>query len=170
MGYLRFSVISIISRTGLQLAAVLLVLLLFSCPGLPVRELDVSAGRAEQLDLIENHFGVSAKMPAQILLPRDAASAFNAAQAGFDPQDSTEILQKAFDSGAQTVLIPRMSTPWITRPLFITKPLTLIIEEGAVIQAKRGEFMGRNDVLLSILECSGVRIYGYGAFLRMHKT
>ncbi len=88
---------------------------------------------------------------------------------GFDPQDSTAALQAAFDSGTATVLIPYMGAPWIVRPLRLHGDQEVIFEPGVVLLARRGEFKGRGDSLLTAAGVSNLTLRGYGATLRMHK-
>ena len=64
----------------------------------------------------------------------------SAAWWGFDPADSTAILQAVFDSKAKRVLIPYMGKPWIVRPLQIHGNQEIDLAPGVVILAKRGEY------------------------------
>lgn len=88
---------------------------------------------------------------------------------GFDPADSTKSLQNAIDSGAKRVIIEDMGRPWIVTPLVAASDQEIVLEKGTVIQAKKGEFKGSNDSLLSVLNKKNVTITGYGATLRMHR-
>jgi hypothetical protein len=88
---------------------------------------------------------------------------------GFDPADSTNSVQNAINSGAQRVVIENMGQPWIVTPLNAVSHQELVFEKGAVLQAKKGEFKGTNDSLLSIVNRTNVIITGYGATLRMHR-
>ncbi len=70
---------------------------------------------------------------------------------GWDAEDSTDHLQRAFDSGARKVVIDRQSGDWVTRPLFLTNSnVEVVLEDGVVLRAKRGEFHGKGDCLLRI--------------------
>ena len=70
---------------------------------------------------------------------------------GWDAEDSTEYLQRAFDSGARKVVIDRQSGDWITRPLFLTNSnIEVVLEDGVVLRAKRGEFRAKNECLVRI--------------------
>ena len=92
---------------------------------------------------------------------------------GFDPVDSTEYLQRAFDSGARKVVIDRQASDWITRPLYLTNSnVEVVLEDGVVLKAKRGEFYGRNDCLVRIEgKAENVAIRGEGtAMLAMNKS
>lgn len=88
---------------------------------------------------------------------------------GFDPEDSTEAVQQAIDSGARTVVVPFVGLPWIVRPLTLRGNLNFLLEPGVVLLAKRGEFSGKGDSLLTVAGCDNVTIRGYGATLRMWK-
>jgi len=93
----------------------------------------------------------------------------NAAWWGFDPEDATECLQKAIDSGAETVIVPYVGRPWIVRPIRLRSNLKLIFEPGVVVLAKRGEFRGRGDSLFRAANAADITLIGYGATLRMWK-
>lgn len=89
---------------------------------------------------------------------------------GYDPEDSTTYLQAALDSGVSRLIISAMEGPWIVEPLFIKgDDLEVVFEAGAVIEAKRGAFRGKNDSLLTIEERKNIRLIGRGAVFRMHK-
>ncbi|NLN92524.1 MAG: right-handed parallel beta-helix repeat-containing protein [Candidatus Hydrogenedens sp.] len=93
----------------------------------------------------------------------------NAAWWGFDPEDSTEILQAALDSGAGQLTIPFVGKPWITRPLKLRSDQTVLFEPGVIIEAKRGEFLGKSQSLFSMDQGENLTLQGYGATFRMHK-
>ncbi len=93
----------------------------------------------------------------------------NAAWWGFNPEDSTDALQAAINSGAKKVVIPYMGEPWITRPLKLTSQQEIFFEPGVVVLAKKGEFQGGGDSLFSAVGVSNLVLRGYGATLRMHK-
>ncbi len=88
---------------------------------------------------------------------------------GFDKEDSTRCLQAAIDSGAAKLIVERMPSPWVTRPLFARSNQTVIFEKGVELVAKKGEFKGLNDCLFSCMGVTNVVISGYGATFRMHK-
>ena len=91
---------------------------------------------------------------------------------GYDPVDSTEIIQKALDSGLPKLVFDADRGPWITRPLRARSNQMLIFEEGAELLAKRGEYHGRGDSLLWLASVTNVVIVGRGkgATFRMWKT
>ncbi|MBQ2631484.1 MAG: right-handed parallel beta-helix repeat-containing protein [Kiritimatiellae bacterium] len=89
---------------------------------------------------------------------------------GFDAEDSTRFLQAALNSGARKVVVDKRESPWVTRPLFCkSSSQEVFFEEGVEVVAKRGEFKGRNDCLLTVDGLHDVRLAGggKGATLRM---
>ena len=89
---------------------------------------------------------------------------------GYDPNDSTAFIQKAFDSGARKLVLDRQSGPWVTLPLKMRSNTELIIEPGVELVAKRGEYKGLRDYLLELPYCTNVTIRGgAGSTLRMWK-
>lgn len=87
---------------------------------------------------------------------------------GYDVVDSTDLLQKALDSEYRIIIIPAEPGPWITRPLFLRRDnLTIIIEDGAQLLAKRDYYMEKEDSLLTINGVHNITIYGYGAEMKM---
>jgi len=93
----------------------------------------------------------------------------NAAWWGFDEEDATDALQTAIGSGAKRVIVPNMTKDWIVRPITLAGDQELVLEEGVVITAKRGEYRGKNDSLFAARDVSNLTIRGYGATLRMQK-
>src|SRR5208282_1342000 len=93
----------------------------------------------------------------------------NAAWWGFDAADSTAALQAAIDSHARRVLVPYLGAPWIARPITLRSDQEIDFEPGVLILAKRGEFQGGGDSLLSAVGVSNLTLRGYGATLRMWK-
>ena len=90
---------------------------------------------------------------------------------GWDADDSTEFLQKALDSGAETVVVDKAKGPWVTRPLFArSNNQTIVFEKGVELVAKRGDFRGPNDCLFSCRNVTNITIRGYGAIWRMHRA
>ncbi|MCA9229540.1 MAG: right-handed parallel beta-helix repeat-containing protein [Planctomycetales bacterium] len=94
----------------------------------------------------------------------------NAAWWGFNPEDATDSIQSAFDSGAKKVIIPYMGKPWIVRPLQLRGNQEVHFEPGVVLLAKRGEYLGRGDSLFTANGAENLSMHGYGATLRMRKT
>ena len=93
----------------------------------------------------------------------------NAAWWGFDPEDSTEYLQAAINSGASRVIIPNMGQDWVVRPIFLRSNLELVFEPGVVVTAKKGEYHGTNDSVFTARDVENLVLRGYGATIRMHK-
>ncbi len=95
---------------------------------------------------------------------------------GFSPDDSTEFLQAAINSQVKTLIIDKQKSEWIVRPLSCVSNQEIILEEGTVVFAKKGEFKGAGDSLFSISLCENVVIRGEkqdggkSAVLRMRKA
>ena len=89
---------------------------------------------------------------------------------GFDPADSTEFLQKAIDSGAAEVVVDKMTSPWIVRPIKGRSNLRLVFEPGVEVRAKKGEFRGGGDMLFNFEGRHDVTLVGSGAVLSMNKA
>jgi len=109
-------------------------------------------------------------LAAGALAAQAADNAVVASSFGFDPADSTEILQKALDSGARKIVIDRQASPWVTRPLFVRSNCEIVFERGVEVVAKKGEFLGKNDSLITLRRSENVKLSGYGATLRMHRA
>jgi len=95
--------------------------------------------------------------------------AANAAWWGFDEEDSTDALQKAIDSKARRLVIPNMTRDWVVRPIRLAGDQEVVLEEGAVVTAKRGEYHGGGDSVFTARDVSNLTIRGYGATIRMQK-
>jgi hypothetical protein len=89
---------------------------------------------------------------------------------GFDPADSTEALQAAFNSGAEKVIVEDLGSPWIVETLRLASDQEVVFEEGAIVEAKRGSFKGTGDSLFTAWMTENVTLRGYGATWRMHKA
>ncbi|MBQ7190263.1 MAG: right-handed parallel beta-helix repeat-containing protein [Kiritimatiellae bacterium] len=88
---------------------------------------------------------------------------------GFNSEDSTEALQAALRSRASRLIIDKMPSPWISRPLWGRSDLEIVFEPGSEILAKKGEFFGKSDALFTLRCCTNVTIIGYGATMRMRR-
>ncbi len=97
------------------------------------------------------------------------SSVANAAWWGFDPEDATEPLQAAIDSGAKRLVVPNMRADWIVRPIRLAGNQEIIFEPGTVVSAKRGEYRGRGDSMFTAQDVENLTIRGYGATFRMWK-
>jgi len=62
----------------------------------------------------------------------------NAAWWGFDPEDATDGLQAAIDSGARRLIVPKMRSDWVVRPIKLTSNQEIVFERGTVISDKSG--------------------------------
>ncbi|MFO8082416.1 MAG: right-handed parallel beta-helix repeat-containing protein [Armatimonadota bacterium] len=91
----------------------------------------------------------------------------NATWWGFDPEDATEALQSAINSGVEKLVVEDMGTPWVVTPIELASNQEIIFEEGCEILAKRGEFKARNDTLFTARNVENVTLRGYGATFRM---
>jgi hypothetical protein len=88
---------------------------------------------------------------------------------GFDDQNATFAIQSAIDSGASTVVIPYVGKPYFVDPIVLAGNQTLILEEGVVIAARKGSFLGGGDCLFSAENRQNIAIIGYGAVIEMRK-
>ena len=86
---------------------------------------------------------------------------------GFDKDDSTRFLQAAITSGVRKLVVDRMDSPWIVTPIKAASNQHLVFENGVLLLAKRGAFVGRSERLLAVNDVTNVCITGYGATLRM---
>lgn len=84
---------------------------------------------------------------------------------GFDAEDSTRFLQAALDSGADRVVID--AKRWVTLPLRGRSDQVIVLEPGAVVEAKKGAYLGVNDCVFNFLCVSNVTLRGAGE-IRMH--
>ena len=95
---------------------------------------------------------------------------------GFDPEDSTEFLQAALDSGARKVIVPPMCDDsyadcpvtqstgdhrWVTLPLFLRSNQVVVFQTGVQLWAKRWEYVATGDSVLNLEEVANVDIVGY---------
>lgn len=117
--------------------------------------------------------------PASVIVPRPDLIAkarvgelaeVHASWWGFDPEDSTAFLQSALSSGMRRIVIDKMESPWISRPLRGASNQTVVFEQGAEIVAKKGEFMNAGDCLLTYFRATNVTLRGSsGSGLRMNR-
>ena len=64
-----------------------------------------------------------------------------------------------------------MEDDWIVKPIMMTtSDQEILFESGVVLMAKSGEFLGTNDSLFTVINCSNVTISGYGASFKMRKN
>ncbi|MGI5820011.1 MAG: right-handed parallel beta-helix repeat-containing protein [Armatimonadota bacterium] len=106
----------------------------------------------------------------QEMIDRVAAGELTEARAswwGFDAEDSTEALQAAINSGAAKLIVEDMGSPWVVTPIELASNQEIVFEDGVEILAKRGEFHGRGDCLVTARGVENVTLRGYGATFRM---
>ena len=84
---------------------------------------------------------------------------------GFDEADSTRFLQAALDSRAKRVVID--AKRWVSLPLRCHGEQEIFFEDGAVVEAKKGAFLGKSDTLFTAAACTNLTIGGKGE-IRMH--
>ena len=84
---------------------------------------------------------------------------------GYDAEDSTLFLQSAIDSGAKKVVVD--ARHWVTLPLRGRSNQEIFFEDGAVVEAKKGAYLDKNDCVFVFPGCSNVVIGGKGT-IRMH--
>ena len=91
---------------------------------------------------------------------------------GFDAEDATEIVQRALDSGARTLILDRQAAPWTIRPVFVRSDTELVFEEGVELTAKEGAFRDEWDSLITARNASNLvfRALGKGASLTMRRA
>lgn len=84
----------------------------------------------------------------------------HAAWWGFDQEDATAALQAAINSGAKKVIVEKMSSPWIVKPLNLASNQEIVFQEGVVLLAKKGEFKPRTASLLNASLKQNIRLTG----------
>ncbi|MFQ6096944.1 MAG: right-handed parallel beta-helix repeat-containing protein [Armatimonadota bacterium] len=89
---------------------------------------------------------------------------------GFDPQDSTQSLQAAINSGVAKLIVDDVGKPWIVEPMRLASDQTIVFEDGVEVLAKKGSFKGKGDCLFVASEKQNVTLTGYGATLRMRRS
>lgn len=92
---------------------------------------------------------------------------------GWNPEDSTEFVQAALDSGAKRVVFDRKDGPWVVRPVKARSGTEIVFEDGVELVAKKGEFHGKRDYLLDMTDLSDITLAGLGekgGVLRMNKA
>lgn len=108
------------------------------------------------------------KAPVPTLNKDGKKEIVNAASFGFNTTDSTVFLQKAINSGARKVIIPKTDTPWISGPLRLRSNQEIFFEEGAVLRANDTAFRKIRCSLLNLDGLENVVISGYGARIEMN--
>lgn len=93
---------------------------------------------------------------------KDAPSVTYASAIGFNPQDSTAILQKAIDSGTAKVIIDKVDGVWYTAPLKLRSNLELVIADGVTVQALPGAYKNESETMFSARKVKNLIIRGEG--------
>lgn len=104
-----------------------------------------------------------------VSVPQQATEVKVSATGGFSSADATAAAQQALDSGMRKVVFDRAGSPYIVRPLFVRSNTEVVFEEGVELIAKKGEFRGLWDALVTVHGATNVvlRGLGKGATLRM---
>ena len=89
---------------------------------------------------------------------------------GFNGTDDTEALTTALrTTTADTLIVDRQVSPWISRPILVSRnDLVILFEPGAVVRQKSGAF-GDDDKLFRFVFCENITILGYGASVLMNR-
>ena len=84
--------------------------------------------------------------------------------------DNTVNIQKAIDSGSDTVIIPNVNKPWIVGDRIQARQPNqkIIFEPGVLVVAKEGAFK-RKSTSIMMIETDNVTVSGYGATFQMQK-
>ena len=84
--------------------------------------------------------------------------------------DNSANIQKAINSGDDTIIIPNVGKPWIIgdRVLAEQPNQKIVFEPGVVLLAQKGAFKKRNTSMLMV-HADDVTISGYGATFKMQK-
>jgi hypothetical protein len=89
---------------------------------------------------------------------------------GYNTTDATAALQVAINTG-QNVWVPNMGTPWTITPITLNNSnQTIQFENGTVVTAKEGSFLGTSDSLFTSTNTTNVSVLGYGATFQMRKS
>lgn len=110
---------------------------------------------------------VNQKMIAEVLSGKVKTA--KASWWGFNPEDSTDSLQAAINSGAKKLVIENLGKPWIVRPMKLASDQEIVFSRGVEVLAKQGEFLGTNDCLFRSEGGKNITLSGYDATLRMRR-
>ena len=91
---------------------------------------------------------------------------------GFHPEDSTEFLQAAINSGAKKVVVDYTGQDWIAgKTLLLVSNQELVIADKVVLKAKKDAFKGLGDALFKAAGVQNSVIRGEGsALLKMNRA
>ncbi|MBP5638783.1 MAG: right-handed parallel beta-helix repeat-containing protein [Victivallales bacterium] len=90
----------------------------------------------------------------------------------FNPQkeDATTAIQAALDSKADVVIFDNPGYPYLVNPLFLRSNQELVFQDGVVVRAIKGSFLGTNDSLFKGEMVENIVMRGEGtAILEMNK-
>ncbi len=59
---------------------------------------------------------------------------------GFNPEDATECLQQALNSGARKIIVDNPGTPWNVGPIVFPSDIDVVFNDGVVVQGIPGRF------------------------------
>lgn len=82
---------------------------------------------------------------------------------GWNAEDATACLQKAFDSGAGTVIVDNMGSPWYVRTLTPGSDKTIVFEKGVqILCEKRSAEKNEKIPMFNLKGCRDLYIEGKG--------
>ena len=109
--------------------------------------------------------------PGRQEFPVSATVAVSALWFHSDGTYGAKAIQAAMDSGAQVVVVPALPGPWLLdTTITLRSNLELIIEEGCLLKAVPGAFMGTGETILEGNGVQNLHISGYGASIIMRKA
>ena len=84
--------------------------------------------------------------------------------------DNSANIQKAIDSGDDTVIIPNVNKPWVVGDRILARQPNqkIVFEPGVLVLAQEGAFHKRSTSILMI-QTDNVTVSGYGATFQMRK-
>ncbi|MCQ2391141.1 MAG: right-handed parallel beta-helix repeat-containing protein [Kiritimatiellae bacterium] len=82
---------------------------------------------------------------------------------GYDPVDSTAIVQKALDSGAKQIVFDKAAGSWVIGPVQARGESEILFEEGVQLLAKPGDFLPLKSALFSVVGVTNLTLRGLGA-------
>lgn len=100
-----------------------------------------------------------------------SAQRIEASKFGYNPNDATECLLKAFSSKYDTIVITKQIADWKVAPLSVKNisNKTIIFKKGVVLVALPGKFGDENACLLELDNARDISVLGYGATFKMNK-
>lgn len=95
----------------------------------------------------------------------------NASWWDFNKDDATECLQNAIDSGVARLIVDNTGSDWIVnKPISLVSNQEIHFADGVVIQARKGDFKGKEDSLFSCDTLTSFALIGEGKVVfRMHR-